>query len=118
MNIQEIADRLHQLVIKGDAETAYDELFSENAIAVEPKFSGFERVEGLNNIRNKTDTMIGVITSVNSRKVSEVTLVGSNHIAMGIDLDATLKDGNKMSFSELAVYEVEDGKIVSEQFFY
>jgi ketosteroid isomerase-like protein len=32
--------------------------------------------------------------------------------------DATRKDGSEYKLEELSVYEVNDGKIISEQFFY
>lgn len=118
MSIEKIAARLHELVTQGDSETAYRELFAENTVAIEQKFPGFERVEGLDNIRKKGQTMVGAIASINSRSVSESKVMGDHHIALGISLDATLKDGSRMAFSEVALYEVQNGKIISEQFFY
>ena len=38
MKIEQIAKRLHELMVNADAETAYNELFSENAVAIEPKY--------------------------------------------------------------------------------
>ena len=118
MTTQEISSRLHELLVKGDSHTAYKELFAENAVAIEPKFPGFERVEGLENIKKKTDGMVSMIEKVNSRTVKEAIVVGSNHIAIGIQMDAVMKGNNPFKVDEICLYEVEDGKIVSEQFFY
>ncbi|MEO0585897.1 MAG: nuclear transport factor 2 family protein [Bacteroidota bacterium] len=118
MTTEQIAARLHELVLQGDAETAYQELFSENAVAIEPKFAGFERVEGLDGIREKGQALLAGVASINSREVSPAKVVGDQHIALGISLDAHLKNGDRMAFSEIALYEVQDGKIISEQFFY
>ena len=118
MTIQQIADRLHELVKIGDSNTAYDELFASHAVAIEPQFKGFERVEGLDNIRKKVNAILEAVAEVKSREVSEAVLYGDRHIALGISLDATLKDGSTFKFSELALYEVQEGKIISEQFYY
>ena len=118
MTTQDIATRLHELVQQGDNETAYRELFAEEAVAIEPKFPGFERVEGLDNIRKKGEALVGNVQEIKSRTVSDAVLVGDRHIALSISLDATLKDGSPFQFSEIVLYEVADGKIVSEQFFY
>ena len=118
MTTQEIAARLHELVKQGDNATAYNELFADNAVAIEPKFPGFEKVEGLDNIRRKVEALGGSIQEIKSRAVSEEIIVGDNHITLGISLDASLKDGSPFKFSEVVLYEVADGRIVSEQFFY
>lgn len=118
MTTIEIAARLHELVKQGDNGTAYSELFADHAVAIEPKFPGFERVEGLDNIRKKGEALISSVQEIKSRTVSEEIIVGDSHISLGISLDATLKDGNQFKLSEVVLYEVADGKIVSEQFFY
>ena len=118
MTTVQIASRLHELVKAGDAHTAYQELFAPNAVAIEPKFPGFERVEGLENITKKVETMIDAIDTIRHRSVSEAIVTGDNHIAMSIEIDATMKDGRPFQLNEIALYEVQDGKIISEQFFY
>ncbi|MGB3463806.1 MAG: nuclear transport factor 2 family protein [Cyclobacteriaceae bacterium] len=118
MTIHEIAVRLHDLVKQGDNTTAYKDLFADNAVAIEPNFPGFEKVEGLQNIREKGQVLIGNIQEIKNRKVSEQIVVGDNHISLGISLDAILKDGSSFKFSEVALYEVDNGQIISEQFFY
>lgn len=34
------------------------------------------------------------------------------------NIDATYKEHGRMAFAELCVYQVKDGKIVAEEFFY
>lgn len=118
MTVQEIAARLHELVKQGDNATAYTELFAENAVAIEPNFPGFEHVEGLDNIRKKGEVLISSVQEIRSRVVSDHIIVGDNHISLGISLDATLKDGSHFKFSEVVLYTVVEGKIISEQFYY
>ena len=118
MTTNEIAVRLHELLVLGDSETIYRELFSQNAVAIEPKFEGFERVEGLDNIKKKVQVLVDSIQEVKKRTISPAIVQGANHIAIGIELEALLKNGNTMSLNEVALYEVKDGAIISEQFFY
>lgn len=52
-----------------------------------------------------------------SNEVSE-PLVAENFIALTITPEVTMKGRGRQKLSELAVYEVKDGKIIKEQFFY
>jgi hypothetical protein len=45
-------------------------------------------------------------------------VIGGNFFSFGMGLDVTMKDGGRTSMDEIAVYEVKDGKIVKEQFFF
>ena len=45
-------------------------------------------------------------------------IVAGNHFAVAIGLEATFKGAGRQKMDEIAVYEVRDGKIVKEQFFY
>jgi len=45
-------------------------------------------------------------------------IVAGNNIAMAVIIDATFKGMGKQHMEEIAVYDVKDGKIVKEQFFY
>ena len=44
-------------------------------------------------------------------------LVTGNSIAFSLSIDATMKGGARSTMEELCVYQVKDGKIISEQFF-
>ena len=44
-------------------------------------------------------------------------LVTDNSFAIVLGMDVTMKEGGRMDIKELCVYNVKDGKIVSEQFF-
>ena len=45
-------------------------------------------------------------------------IVAGNHIAIAMGMDVTMKGAGRMKMDEIALYEVKDGKIVKEQFFY
>ena len=49
---------------------------------------------------------------------TEQPRVAGNYFTSYMTMDFTPKGGQRMSFGEIGFYEVRDGKIVSEQFFY
>jgi hypothetical protein len=44
-------------------------------------------------------------------------LVAGNSIAFTLTMDITMKGQGRMKSPELCVYQVKDGKIISEEFF-
>lgn len=119
MNIEQIAARLHALVKAGDYFTAYDELFAPDAKAIEPQLAqmGLAEIQGLDAIKQKVGTLSEGIAELVSREMSD-PVVSANHIAFTNIVQAKLKDGNDFNMSEICLYEVQEGKIISEQFFY
>jgi ketosteroid isomerase-like protein len=57
-----------------------------------------------------------MVKELHSITVSE-PLIATNSFACTMKMDVTMEDGKKMDMKELCVYEVKDGKIISEQFF-
>ncbi len=119
MTNQEIANRLHVLVKAGEYFTAYDELFHENAVALEPQLAemGLAEVEGLPAIKEKVGTLSQGISEMISREMS-APIVTDSHIAFTNVVKAKMKDGNAFNLSEICLYKLENGKIVSEEFIY
>ena len=60
----------------------------------------------------KFETMVEQLHSIT---ISD-PLVAANSFAVTMVMDVTMKGQPRMQMSELCVYEVKDGKIVSEQF--
>jgi hypothetical protein len=102
---------------KADWETAQKELFAEDAVSIEP----FETPEfpketkGLNAIYEKGEKFGSMVEEMHSLEVSD-PLIASNSFACTMNMDVTMKGQGRMQMSELCVYDVKDGKIVSEQF--
>jgi hypothetical protein len=118
MTVQEVASRLAELCEEGKFETAQRELFSDDAISIEPHSTPeFEKeTRGLGAIIQKGHKWDAMVEKTNSIKVSK-PLIGMNSFAMTMKMDIEMKGGRKMDMSELCVYTVKDGKIVAEQFF-
>ena len=113
----QIADRLVELCRKGQFEAAQTELFAEDAVSIEPDGAPMEVAEGLDAIRKKGRRFMASVEQLHSVLVSEPVVAGS-FFAVSMEIDGTFTGGSRMKLEELCVYVVEDGKIVSEQFFY
>jgi limonene-1,2-epoxide hydrolase len=118
MTTQEVAKRLFELTSTNQHEVAYDELFSEDALNIEPAHSqGLKSVNGLAAIRAKSEAFNAGIEEVHSAYNHEPMVFGP-YIFMEMGMDVTMKGAGRMNMKEMCKYEVKDGKIISEEFFY
>lgn len=118
MTTKEIADRLVALCREGKYETAQKELYSKDAVSIEPEHSpGLQTVKGLDAIVEKGRQFQAMIEAVHSSTLTDAVIAG-NVFAVAAVLDVTLKGMGRVPMEEVAVYEVKDGKVVKEQFFY
>jgi ketosteroid isomerase-like protein len=118
MTTKEIAKRLKKLCEKGDWEGAHRELYAKDAVSIEPEASGgFEKEShGLDAIIEKGKKWESMVSEVHEIEVSE-PMVAGNTFAVTMRMDMTMKDKKRSDMTELCVYHVKDGKIISEQFF-
>jgi hypothetical protein len=118
MTMNQIANRLVELCRKGDYATAQKELFSDDAVSIEPYATpAFEKeTKGLQAIFEKGNKWASMVDKVNALEVSDPLLAG-NSFACTMRMDVTMKNKDHWDLTELCVYQVKDGKIISEQFF-
>lgn len=117
MTTQEIANRLVELCRTGQNNTAYQELFADDAVALEPPGFPNGRTEGKEALLAKSTGFAQSIQEMHDSWISEPVVAG-NHFSVSMGLDITTKDRGRMKMEEICVYEVKDGKIVQEQFFF
>ena len=118
MTTQEIADRFNELSKQGNWQQIQDELFSDDAKSVEPPHSqGLQSVQGRQALKEKGEQFQSMVEEMHGGYSSE-PVVGGNHFAVAMGMDVTMKGMGRSKMDEIAVYEVKDGKIVQEQFFY
>ena len=118
MTTKEIANRLSELFKEYKWPEAQDELFSADAVSIEPPHArGLQTVKGLTAIKQKAVDFQNSVEEMHGGWVGE-PIVGGNHIAVAMGLDVTMKGAGRVNMEEIALYEVKDGKIVKEQFFY
>ena len=118
MTTQQIANRLAELCRLGQYEAAQKELYADDAISIEPyetpEFS--KETKGLDAIIEKGHKFESMVEEMHGGSVSE-PLVAGNTFAFVMSMDMTMKGQGRMNMSELCVYQVKDGKVVSEAFF-
>ena len=117
MTTQEIANRLVELCRKGEYGTVYQELYSPQCISIEPKGAQVEVCNGLEEMAAKGKAWNESMEEFHGSDIGDPIVAGS-HICMTMMMDATFKGIGRQRMDELCVYEVQDGKIVKEQFFY
>ena len=116
MTTSEIANQLVSLCRRGQYAQAVDSLYASHATSTEPV--GEPRVvEGIEGIRGKGEWFRNTF-EVKGQKI-EGPIVSGKYFTVRFVLDSVNKEtGEPTPQDEIAVYKVEDGKIVSEQFFY
>ena len=117
MDTQEIASKLVGLLSYGKFEEAQKELFSADAVSTEPASANIPVVEGLDGIVQKGAQFRDSVEAWHGITVSD-PLVATKHFVIRLTIELTFKGQEKSAMDELIVYQVEDGKITSEQFFY
>ena len=118
MTTQQIADRLVELCRQGEFETAQKELYSDDAVSIEPEaMGGFEKeTKGLKAIKDKAKKWEDMVEKTHHVDVSE-PIVSDNSFACTMRMHVTMKGRGEMDMTELCVYSTKDGKIVKEEFF-
>jgi hypothetical protein len=119
MTTQEIASKLVALCKKGEFEEAQKELYAADAVSIEPYATEHfaKETKGLPALQEKIRYFMAGLDKVHSIKASE-PLVTANAFAFSLIMDVDMKGQGRMEMAEICVYEVKDGKIVSEQFFF
>jgi len=118
MTTEEVANRFNELAQSGDWNKIQDELFAENATSIEPSNSpGMKTVEGLDAIKQK-GKQFGEMLEEMHGGYSNAPQVAGRYFAVAMGMDCTMKGMGRQKMDEIALYEVKDGKIVKEQFFY
>jgi len=117
MSTKEIASRLVELCRQGDFEKAQKELFAKDAVSIEPYSTpDFQKeTKGLDAILEKRKKWAEMVEQYHEMKVSE-PLLADNSFAITMFMSVTMKGKGRMDMTELCVYQVKDGKIVSESF--
>ena len=118
MSTNEIASRLVELCRQGKFEEAQKELYADNAVSVEPEDApGLTSVEGLVNIVDKGRQFQAMVEEVHSLEMSDAVVAG-NYFSLSLIMDVTFKGMGRTNMDEIAVYKVDNGKVVREEFFY
>lgn len=118
MTTKEVANKLWKYCNEGKWEKAQKELYSSKVWSQEPQGASPRLVKGSKGIKQKGEWWAKNI-KVHSMQTSKPTVAG-NWISMKFAMETQnkAKGSPKIKSEEIAMYNVQDGKIVSEQFFY
>lgn len=118
MTTEQIANQLVELCRVGKYEEAYQQLFDPQIVSQEPEGSVLDKTVGMEALAQKGEQWNSMLETVHSSEVSD-PIVAENYFACTMKTVVTMKGAaEQSSMEEICVYEVRDGKIVKEQFFY
>jgi len=118
MSTQEVAARFNELAQQEKWFEIQDELFADNVRSVEPPNAlHFKYAEGKGPVRKKGEEFVKKVQEFHGASSTQ-PVIGGNHFAVGRSLDITVEGFGRIKSDEVMLYEVKDGKIVLEQFFY
>jgi len=117
MTTKEVAEKLITYSREGDWDRARNELYADNIISIEPDFAPMPRVEGIEAKKQKDDMFGEMVEEMHKVTVSE-PLIAGDVFSVSMSMDSTMKGMGRTLMEEICNYEVSDGKIVKEQFFY
>ena len=114
----EVAARFEQLARQEKWFEIQDGLFADDVGSVEPPTATYLKdAEGRVAVRKKGEDWIKRIEAVHSTYTTS-PVVGGNYFSVGRGFDLSVKDLGRVKIDEIMLYEVKDGEIVREQFFY
>lgn len=117
MTTQEVANKLVNYCRQGQYENAMKELYGPTIVSIEPEGAPMEKVEGFEAVIKKAEFFNDMVEEFHGNEVSD-PLVADNFFSCRMKMDATFKQGGRQSMEEICLYQVENGKIVKEEFFY
>jgi len=120
MTTQEVANRFNELAQSGQWDQIQAELYADNAVSIEPAHAaamGLGNAEGIDAIKKKGEAFNEAVEEMHGGYSNEPQVAG-NHFVVAMGMEATMKGAGRVKMDEIAVYEVKDGKIVKEQFFF
>jgi len=121
MTTQEVASRYYELANQNKWPEILEELCGQELINKEPEHVTARGIPptttGLENVKAKGIANRAMIETVHSQQCSD-PLVAGNFFTVVLSRDVTYKGRPRMLLEELAVFQLSEGKIIAEQFFY
>ncbi|GAA4114555.1 nuclear transport factor 2 family protein [Aquimarina addita] len=116
-NTSKVANRLVELCRIGENMQAINELYDQNIVSKEMSGMPNDVIRGKDAVIKKTNDWYATVEEFHGSEISE-PMVADSHFSCTMKMDCTFKGQGRMKIEELAVYNVNNGKITEEQFFY
>jgi hypothetical protein len=118
MTTKEVADQLVKMCRDQKVEEAKQELFTNDTISIEPEEGILPKeTKGLIAIQKKAELFIPMVEHFYGSTITDPFVAG-DYFSIGWHTDIQMKGQERKTSSEICLYKVKDGKIISEQFFY
>jgi ketosteroid isomerase-like protein len=118
LTTEEVAARFNELAKEEKWFEIQDEFFSDDVKSIDPPHSPyFGYAEGKAAVRKKGEDFVSKIETAHRLYTSE-PMVSGNHFAVAREKELTVKGFGRVEIKQIMLYEVRNGKIISEQFFY
>lgn len=119
MTTQEVANRYYELIQMHQYEQIQNELYAPDAISIEPENDTNLPlvVTGIEALRQKEGLFFSQVEAMHGSYMSEI-VVSSFFFSMMTGMEVTMRGKQRKNKEQICVFEVRNGKIVKEQFFY
>ncbi|MEO5977028.1 MAG: SnoaL-like domain-containing protein [Chryseolinea sp.] len=121
MTTQEIANQYYELASKGQWLEIMQKFHDDQIVCQEPEHVAERGVpvstKGKEANKAKSISNRERIETIHSQHCSE-PMVAGNFFTLTLKRDVTFKPNQRMQLEEVCVFEVKDGKIILEKFFY
>ena len=118
LTTREVAARFDELAQQEKWFEIQDEFFSEDVKSIDPPNSPYMGyAEGKAAVRKKGEDFVKKIQDFHGAYTTQ-PVIGGNHFAVGRGMDLTAEGFGRIKIDEIMLYEVKDGQIVLENFFY
>ena len=117
METKDVAQKWAQMCKEGKNLECINELYAENVVSREMPGMPGELITGKQNVWNKSKEWLESVEDFHASEISDPVVAG-NFFTAKMEFDCTFKERGRQKMAEVCVYEVKDGKIASEQYFY
>lgn len=107
--------RVNDMVLQGKALEAFEQFYHQDVVMQENENPA---VIGKDANRKREEEFFGAITEFRGAKVLKVAIGENNTTMVEWHMDYTHKDWGVKNYSQIAVQEWKDGKIINEKFYY
>lgn len=115
---RQVADRFRELAKEEKWFGIQEELFADNIKSIDPPGSPYMGyAEGRADVLRKGQDFVRGITAVHKLSTSAPIVAGA-HFAVTREMDLTTEAHGRIRINQIMLYEVANGEIISEQFFY
>lgn len=117
MTTSDVARKLVEFCRHGQFENALKELYSPEIVSVEPDGAPVKEVRGLEGVIQKGQNFNSMVEAFHGMEVSD-PVVADQFFSCSMKMDVTFKGAPRTTMEEICLYQVDNGKIIREEFFF